>query len=424
MLSRWLVLAFVALLAGRAVAAPRLDDGALLDDVQRRTLDYFVGLAHPQAGLAPERNTTPDTLATGGSGMGAMALLAGVERGWVARPAAVALLAKMLAFLERADRFHGAFPHWLDGRTGHVIPFSDKDDGADLVETAYLMQGLLAVRQWCDRARPEEAALAGAVDRLWRGVEWSWFTRGENVLYWHWSPKHGWAMNMPIRGWNEALIVYVLAAASPTHPVAASVYHRGWASGGAMESGHTYEGIALPLGMPWGGPLFFAHYSFLGLDPRGLSDRYGDYFAQNRAHAQINFRYCVRNPGHHQGYGPAAWGLTASDSFEGYSAHSPTNDLGVISPTAAASSLPYTPAESLAAIRHFHDDLGARLFGPHGFYDAYCPDRGWFATTTLAIDQGPIVVMIENHRSGLLWRLFMSAPEIAPALAKLGFHRR
>lgn len=406
-----------------AQARGRLSDDELLDRVQSQTLRYFTELAHPVAGLTPERNTTPDVVTTGGTGMGVMALLAGVERGFIARDAAVALLSRMVRFLERADRFHGAWPHWLDGRTGKVVPFSPRDDGGDLVETAFLMQGLLAARQWANRADPREARLATIIDRLWREVEWSWFTRGQDVLYWHWSPRHGWAMNLPIRGWNEGLIVYVLAAASPTHPVRSQAYHRGWAQGGAMQNGGTYEGLTLPLGMPHGGPLFFSHYSFLGLDPRGLADRYANYWDQNRAHTLVNYRYCVRNPGGHAGYGPRSWGLTASDTVDGYAAHAPGDDRGVISPTAALSAFPYTPAESMAALRHFHDDLGARLFGPYGFFDAFCPDRDWFATSTLAIDQGPIVVMIENHRSGALWRLFMSCPEIAPALRVLGFQR-
>lgn len=409
-------------LAGAACAAP-LTDTELLDKVQSQTLRYFTELGHPVSGMAPERNATPNVVTTGGTGMGVMALVAGVERGFITRERALVQLEKIASFLERADRFHGAWPHWLNGSTGKTIPFSPKDDGADLVETAFLIEGLLAVRQWCDKGVPREAALAAKIDRLWRGVEWCWFTREREVLYWHWSPNHGWAMNLPIRGWNECLITYVLAAASPTHPIAPGVYHRGWAQGGAMIANGQYEDLTLPLGMPYGGPLFFTHYSFLGLDPRGLSDRYANYEVQNRTHARINYRYCVRNPKGFAGYGKSSWGLTASDTFDGYAAHSPTEDRGVISPTAALASMPYTPVESMAALRHFHDDLGARLFGPYGPYDAFCPQRDWYATSTLAIDQGPIVVMIENHRSGLLWRLFMSSPEIAPALAKLGFRR-
>jgi hypothetical protein len=375
--------------------------------------------------MAPERDSTPETVTTGGSGFGVMALLVGVERGFVPRAAVVSRLVKIIRFLQKADRFHGAWPHWLDGRTGRTIPFSPKDDGGDLVETSFLIQGLLAARQWLDPANPVERALRARIDRLYEEVEWTWYTRGgEEVLYWHWSPVHGWAMNLPIRGYNECLITYVLAAASPTFPIRPSVYHRGWASGGAIRNGREYLGVSLPLGPDLGGPLFFSHYSFLGLDPRGLSDRYADYWRQNVAQTRINYSHCVLNPNGWAGYGPSCWGLSASDTIGGYAAHSPTNDLGVISPTAALSSFPYTPAESMRALRHFHDELGGRLFGEYGFKDAFSPARGWTASSYLAIDQGPIVVMIENYRSGLLWRLLMSCPELGRGLELLDFRRQ
>ncbi len=409
---------------GRAAEAVPLSDEALLDRVQERTFAYFWKLGHPVSGMAPERNSTLETVTTGGTGFGVMALLVGAERGFVPREAVVARLAKIVRFLRKADRFHGAWPHWLDGRTGRTIPFGPGDDGGDLVETSFMIQGLLAARQWLDSRDPVEREIGARIDRLYGEVEWDWYTRGgEDVLYWHWSPNHGWAMDLPIRGYNECLITYVLAAGSPTHPIRPQVYHRGWASGGAIRNGRTYLGVTLPLGPELGGPLFFSQYSFLGLDPRGLSDRYAGYWQQNVAHTRINYRHCVRNPHDWAGYGPSCWGLTASDSVDGYAAHSPANDLGVISPTAALSAFPYTPRESMRALRYFHDVLGDRLFGEHGFLDAFSPALGWYASSVLAIDQGPIVVMIENHRSGLLWRLLMSCPEIERALTLLDFQR-
>ncbi|MBI4864111.1 MAG: beta-glucosidase [Candidatus Riflebacteria bacterium] len=416
-----------ALWSGSISAAPlrvgsALGDQELLDVVQKRTLGYFWEFGHPVSGMARERDSSPDTVTTGGTGFGVMALVAGAQRGFLDRAAVVARLTRCVRFLEKADRFHGAWPHWLDGRTGRTIPFGPRDDGGDLVETSFLIQGLLTVRQWLSGADPAEGALKTRIDRLWREVEWSWYARGgEPVLYWHWSPKHGWAMNLPIRGFNECLVTYVLAAASPTHPIPPSAYHRGWARGGAIRNGREYCGVALPLGPDFGGPLFFSHYSFLGLDPRGLSDRYARYWEQNVAHTRINRNYCVANPRGYAGYGERCWGLTASDSVDGYAAHSPTNDLGVISPTAALSAFPYLPDESMKALRFFHDELGDRLFGEHGFVDGFSLSRSWFARSFLAIDQGPIVVMIENHRSGLLWRLFMSCPEVGQALKLLGF---
>ena len=257
---------------------------------------------------------------------------------------------------------------------------------------------------------------------LWRGVEWDWYTRGETVLYWHWSPVHGWAMNHPIRGWNECLVTYLLAASSPTHAIGPAVYHRGFAEGPAFLNGRPYYGMTLPLGPDGGGTLFFAHYSFLGIDPNGLSDRYADYWRQNRAHTLVNRAYCIANPKGFAGYGADCWGLTASDSIDGYVGHSPTDDRGVITPSAALSSYPYTPNESLAALRHFAA-LGERLWGAYGFRDAFSHAADWYAPSYIAIDEGPIVVMIENHRSRLLWRLLMGCPEVQRGLAALGFTR-
>ena len=387
---------------------PTISDEQLLDLVQEKTFGYFWDYAHPVSGLARERYGSGDTVTSGGSGFGIMALPVGVERGYITRDEAAARLRTILAFLTgKAERFHGAFSHWLNGTTGKAIAFSEKDNGGDLVETAFLMEGLLTVSRYFDRE--DEADIRSAIDALWRDVEWDWYTRGgQNVLYWHWSPNYEWAMNMRIQGWNEALIVYVLAASSPTHPVGKTVYDQGWGRGGSMKPTQN-------------GPLFFAHYSFLGLDPRHLKDTYADYWAQNVAHARYNYEYCVRNPGGHAGYSADCWGLTASDYPQGYTASSPSSDSGTIAPTAALASFPYTPEESLAALHTFYYIYGDRLFGPYGFYDAFNLDSSWFASSYIAIDQGPIIVMLENYRSGLLWELFMQNADIQQGLTKLGF---
>jgi hypothetical protein len=400
---------------------PQAPAKALLDGVQRQTLRYFWDFGHPVSGLARERsNATPDVVSSGGSGFGLMAILVGIERRWIERGEGLDRLAAIVRFLAAADRYHGVFPHWLHGGSGRTVPFARQDDGGDLVETSFLMAGLLAVRQYFGGVARRERELRELIDTLWRAVEWDWHTRGEAVLYWHWSPVHGWAMNHPIHGWNECLVTYVLAASSPTHAIEPRVYHRGFAQGPAFVNGRRYDGITLPLGPDGGGPLFFAHYSFLGIDPRGLRDRYADYWQQNRAHTLINRAYCIANPKGFAGYGADCWGLTASDSIDGYVGHSPTDDRGVITPSAALSSYPYTPRHSLAALRHFAG-LGERLWGEHGFRDAFSHAADWYAPSYIAIDEGPIVVMIENHRSGLLWRLLMSCPEIQRGLAALGF---
>lgn len=399
-----------------------LTDEELMDLVQEKTFNYFWDGAEPNSGLALERsNGSSTTVTTGGTGFGLASFPAAVERGWITRNEAIERLQKILSFLEKAPTYHGAFSHWYNGATGRTVPFSEFDNGGDLVETAFLMQGLLINRQYFDGNTNAEKNIRQRITALWEAVEWTWYTQGQNVLYWHWSPDYGFKIGLQIRGWNEALIVYVLAASSPTYPIDPEVYHQGWGRGGAMKNGNSYYDITLPLGPKKGGPLFFAHYSFIGLNPKGLTDRYADYWKQNKAHALINYKYCMKNPLGYRGYGGAAWGLTSSDGPDGYAMHSPTQDLGVITPTAAISSIPYTPEKSLAAMHYFYEELGDRLWGRYGFHDAYSLQYRWFAESYLAIDQGPIVAMIENYRTGLLWELFMSDTDVKRGLTRLGF---
>lgn len=409
-------------------AQPRhLSDSALLDLVQKQTFRYFWDFAHPVSGMARERsNKTLDygdeVVTTGGTGFGVMAIIVATERKWISRDTAAKHLLKMVNFLLKANSYHGVFPHWLNGETGKTVPFSRKDDGADLVETSYLLEGLLCARQYFNQNNETENDLRSRIASIWNDIEWNWFTRdGQEVLYWHWSPNNGWAMDYPVRGFNECLIMYVLAASAQHYPVSATVYHKGWAQSNFFKNGKIFYGYNLPLGLNYGGPLFFSHYSFLGLDPHGLKDAYADYWEQNTHHTLINRAYCLKNPKKFKGYGENCWGLTASDTYDGYDAFSPTNDKGTIAPTGALSAFPYTPEYSMQALRHFYDDLGTKIWGQYGFTDAFNETQNWYATTYLAIDEGPIVAMIENYRSGLLWRLFMSCPEIKGGLKKLGF---
>ena len=411
-----------------AARSLNLSDFALLDQVQKQTFRYFWDFAHPVSGMARERSNISDygyeTVTTGGTGFGIMSVIVAVERKWITRDTAARFMRKMINFLLKADSYHGAFPHWMDGATGKTIPFSRKDDGADLVETSYLFQGLLCARQYFNSDDPVEKEFRGKLAWMWPDIEWNWFTKGgQDVLYWHWSPNNGWAMNFPVRGFNECVIMYVLAASSPNkkYQVPSSVYHRGWAISNFFKNGREFYGIKLPLGFDYGGPLFFSQYSFVALDPRGLKDRYADYWEQNKNHTLINRAYCLDNPKKFKGYGENNWGLTASDTYNGYDAHSPTNDNGTITPTAALSAFPYTPEYSMKALKHFYNDLGDKIWSEYGFVDAFNETKNWYAPSHLAIDQGPIIVMIENYRTGLLWNLFMSCPEIKNGLRKLGF---
>jgi Uncharacterized protein conserved in bacteria len=408
-------------------------DEALLDSVQHQTFEYFWDGAEPVSGLARERlhmdNDYPyhdkDIITTGGSGFGLMAILVGVERKFITREQALERYEKIVDFLEKADRFHGAWPHWMLS-TGKVTPFSKKDNGGDLVETAFLVQGLLAVKEYFKDGNEREQALAQKIQKLWEGVEWDWYTKGgQDVLYWHWSPEYQWEMNFPVGGYNECLIMYVLAAASPTHPIKKSVYEKGWALNGQIAKDTVYYGLETELNhyehdkAPVG-PLFWAHYSYLGLDPKGLTDQFADYWKLNVNHAMIHYKYALDNPKGFKGYGKDNWGLTSSYSINGYAGHRPGEDLGVISPTAALSSMPYTPEESKQFLRHLYTQQDT-LVGKYGPYDAFSEQHNWYLPRYLAIDQGPIPVMIENYRTGLLWNLFMENEDVQNGLKKLGF---
>ena len=384
----------------------RISDEELFEKVQKAAFSYFWDYAHPVSGLARERLGSGETVTSGGSGFGIMAIPVGIERGWISRTEGAQRMLKIVDFLGAAERFHGAWPHWLNGSTGKAIAFSSNDNGADLVETAFLIEGLLAARAYFDGSDALETEIRTKITALWEGVEWTWFQQGgQKVLYWHWSPDKGWAMNMKITSWNEAQIVYILAASSPTHPITKEVYDQGWHG----SNGYNYRT-----------PLFFVHYSFLGLDPRKLKDSYASYWEQNCQHVRTNYEYCV-NSDKGFGYSAECWGLTASDYYNGYTASSPSNDTGTIAPTAALASFPYMPEEALAAMKYFYYKLGNKLWGTYGFYDSFALAKNWFASSYIAIDEGPIVVMMENHRTGLLWNTFMKDTDVQAGLTKLGF---
>jgi hypothetical protein len=404
----------------------------LLDRVQRETIDYFWTGGEPLSGAARERihddghqgTHNLDIITSGGTGFGIMATIVGVERGFIDRGEAFERLSRLTQWLGASDRFHGAWPHWWSPN-GTVYPFSQKDDGGDLVETAFLAQGLLVARQYYRVGSAEEQALAQQMDKLWREIDWSWYTQGQDVLYWHWSPKHNFDMNFAVRGHNECMIMYVLAASSPTHPVSADAFHKGYAKNGAIYTDREFYGLPTVLDhydtndMPVG-PLFWAHYSHLGLDPRGLRNDQADWWLANVNHALIHYKHSADNPYDYRGYSDKCWGLTSSYSVRGYAGHNPQQDLGVISPTAALSSMPYTPKETMQMIKYLYHEADS-LVGQYGPYDAFSHQSDWMVERYLAIDQLPIPVMIENHRTGLIWDLFMSAPEIQSGLTKLGF---
>ncbi|MHB1675092.1 MAG: glucoamylase family protein [Acidobacteriaceae bacterium] len=407
-----------------------MSDDELLTMVQEASFRYYWEGAEPHSGMTRENMPgNDDIIATGASGFGIMALIVGVDRSFITRQQGIDRLLRITDFLQKSDRYHGAWPHFLSGTTGHRLPvFGLFDNGADLVETSFLMEGLLAARQYFKGDSPSEQELYARITNLWQGVDWEWFraTPKRDALYWHWSPEYSWHIANRLTGWNEVMITYLLAIASPTHGVPASLYYSGWVGEGIDNhyvNGHTYYGIPLYVGYGTGGPLFFTDYSFMGFDPRGKKDKYANYYANNRNMSLINQAYCIQDPNHWKGFSKNTWGLTAVDGPKGYVPYEPTPSLddGTIAPTGAISAFAYTPDASLIALKHFYRDLGAQVWSIYGFRDAFNLQQNWYSGINMGLNQAPMVVMIENRRTGLVWRNFMANPEIASMLTRIGF---
>jgi exo beta-1,2-glucooligosaccharide sophorohydrolase (non-reducing end) len=420
-----------------------MTDDELLTMLQEECFRYYWERgSHPVSGMALESVPgDPRIVATGASGFGIMAIVVGIDRGFITREQGIERLTRIVSFLEKAQRYHGAWPHFMDGTTGRTLPvFGMFDDGGDLVETSFLMEGLLTARQYLSGTASDERNLSARITHLWETVEWDWYAHesGTETLIWHWSPQWSWRTDHRLTGFNETMIAYLLAIASPTHGISADSYYAGWASqspaaaqyriawsgtsdGQHYGNGNTYQGVKLDVGVGDGGPLFFTQYSFMGPDPHLIRDKYTDYFDNNRNIARIDYRWCQQNAGHFSGYGPGVWGLTASLDPFGYAVHAPgaTTDNGTIAPTGALGSFPYTPTESMAALKYLYRNLGDRLWGIYGPTDAFNLSRNWFSPMYLGLDQAPMVVMVENARTGLIWKTFMSNPEINPMLARI-----
>lgn len=415
----------------------------LLTQVQEASFRYFYHYRHPVSGLAREKtpycraasisDLTPRYIGhvrdirrlctTGATGMGMFNLVVGVERGFITRDEGARWALQMLRFLsEKAERFHGAFSHWLNGDTGKTRKFAGKEDnGADTVETAFLASGFIVLREYFTADTPAEREIRALSDSLWKSIEWKWFTRtGEQgaPLYWHWSPDYAWAKNHRVRGFNEAAILYILAVGSPTHAIHPDSYHKSWRHPGYGNERTEFD-VPMVLGRGLGPPIFWTHYSYLGLDPRKISYKGTSYFEHFKRFCEVQVRYAQSKAGEFEGYGPL-WGLTSSMGPNGYQGHRPGDkDDGTITPTAALSSMPYAPKYGVFCLKTMYTKYGGTIWKDFGFTDAFNLSEDWVADSILGIDAGPIAPMIENFRTGICWKTFMRAPEIRYALKKL-----
>jgi hypothetical protein len=461
-LTRRLIPLLLALLPLTCAGAPAphpppaaVSDAALLDDVERRSFQFFWDLADPRTLLIPDRAPTPSFSSIAAVGFGLTAYGIGAERGYVTRAAAaertLATVRSLLAMKQGPEPrgisgYKGFFYHFLDMRTAERF----KTVELSTVDTSLLMAGVLFAQSYFDRGDPTETAIRSTAEELYERVDWPWEQARRPAISMGWTPEEGFH-SYDWRGYNEAMIVIVLALGSPTHPVDASA----WEQYTKTYRWGTFYGQEHLLFAP----LFGHQYSHVWIDFRGIQDLFMrahgiDYFENSRRATLAQHAYAIANPNGYRDYGDRVWGLTACDgpmdatltidgrqrTFYGYAARGVTEgeirDDGTIAPTAAISSIVFTPELSLAALREMKSRYGSNLYSKYGFLDAFNPTlrtsrpgmagrvdpkQGWFDVDYLGIDQGPIVAMIENHRSGLVWKVMRKNPHIARGLKRAGF---
>jgi hypothetical protein len=416
------------------------DRDKLMNDEQEAAVRFYVDEALPASGLSPEGRPGwgPTITAIGASGMGIENIIVGVERGFIPRQEGLDLILRQLRFLDtKAEKQKGAFGHWMDDGSGEIKPFMNPGTSVDLVETAFLIEGVIIAREYFKGDTPEEKELREIANRLSANVEWDKFmARAEKdpsnpkktnwvhetnapVMIWHWHPVDGFS-DVPVKGFNEALMCYLLGIGSETHPINPQSYYEGWMDpqrglGKARED----FGIKHSLGYGVGWPLFFAHYTFIGYDPKQVSYDGKSYFDHFVDACRIQQLYAKSRAGEFKGF-DTLWGQAASLYPKGYRPNEPgPRDDGTIASTAALSSMPYLPEAVIPCMESMYLNYGDRLWGPYGFYNAINPTQNWVGQKYIGIELGPIAPMIENYRSGLFWKLFMQSPEARRAAKKI-----
>ncbi|WP_342629963.1 glucoamylase family protein [Nguyenibacter vanlangensis] len=440
------------------VFVPGAADRAFVDDLEHRTFTWFWDAADPQNGLIPDHYPSPDRFASiAAVGFGLTAYGIGAERGYVTRAQAVARTLATLRFFAAAPQnatedgaagYRGFYYHFLDPRRG--VRFARWSELSS-VDTTLLLGGVLFAQSYYDRDTPPERAIRRLADRLYRRVDWAWMRRRAPLLAMGWTPSGRFLRN-DWDGYNEGMLIYLLALASPTHPVPAGTW-QAWTGTYARQWGR-FQGQTL-LNFA---PLFGHQYSESWIDFRGIRDGWSrdhdlDYFENSRRATYAQRAYAQANPGGWRDYGPDIWGLTAcngpgiatrtvdgrSRSFLAYSARGAGRDYvsddGTIAPTAAGGSIAFAPEIALPALEAMKARYGTRVYDRYGFVDAFNPSFAggaphgaspgsasfWADTEQFGIDQGPILLMIENWRSGLVWTTMKKNPYIRAGLIRAGF---
>jgi hypothetical protein len=416
--------------------------GAFLDQLERDTFAFFWETTPSGTGLTPDRAPGTDVSSVAAVGFALTAYLIGAERGYVTRAAAAERTLVTLRTLWQAPQgpgargaagYRGLFYHFVDGRAGLRVDQSE----LSTIDTALLMAGVLAAQVYFDREDAPERSIRDLADELYRRVDWSWASSARHapLLSMGWSPEGGF-LDDDWRGYNEAMILYLLALGSPTHPIEPKAWEA-WTGTYVWDVDHGPPMLAF-------GPLFGHQYSHSWIDFRGIQDPYmrargSDYFVNSTRATYANRAYCIANPGGWSGYGELVWGLTASDGpaeeapFRAYWARGAvadaTADDGTLAPTAVGGSVPFAPEITIPTLMNLRARFGDRLYGKYGFKDAFNltypkgsgSPSGWFDDQYLAIDQGPILLMVENHRSGFVWDLMKRSPYVTSGLVRAGF---
>ncbi len=419
-----------------------------LDDLQRRTFNYFWDLADPESGLIPDRWPTESFCSIAAMGFGLTSYIVGIENGYISRKIAAERIRDQMRFLYHLPQsnamhavagYKGFFYHFIDMKNGTRY----KDVELSTVDTGWLMAGILSCQSYFDGDDLTETAIRDLADSLYRRVEWDWFLNDNDLLSMGWFPDRGF-LKAQWDGYNEAMLLIIMALGSTTHPVPAICWEN-WTKPYIWGDYYGYEMVNF-------GPLFGHQYSHMYVDFRGIYDRYMaakgiDYFENARRATYSNRAYCIANPRHFNDYSDTIWGLTACDGpgdkkvdingsvikFMGYSARGAAVnyhvDDGTIAPTAAGGSIPFAPEICIPALKAMYEKYGSALYDTYGFRDAFNPTftfgpeniNGWFDKDYIGIDQGPIVIMIENYKTGLIWKVMKKNKYIIAGLKKAGF---